>query len=149
MKFQVTCTIDDKLLAPLVELMAPYGRVVVRLIEGQVVSSPPPGAIPTVLDKRQRRVPAFSPNRGMGRIIALRLVAKEATIPQLKAAYRQAGISPNGTGANLSKLRKNGYVRRVSEGVWRITPKGESAVRRLDAGGPMEAPKAEEAHEQA
>lgn len=135
MKYQVTCTIDDSLLAPVVELMAPYGRVVVRLVEGAEKTPPVKAAnIPTFTDRLKRRAPAFAARGGMGRIIALRLVAKEATVPDMKAAYKQAGISPHGTGANLSKLKRGGYVRHLDKGVWRLTPKGEAALRRLDAG---------------
>lgn len=137
MRYQVTLQIDESLLEPLIGLMAPYGRISVKLVEGTDGSPPVKRTLPAVpmVQHAKRRVRAFWPEKGMGRVLALRLVGKQSTVSEIKAAYIASGISPNSVGASLSKLKDKGYVKRLDKGVWRLTPKGESALRRLEGVG--------------
>ena len=138
MKYRVSAILDAALMGPVVELLAPYGAVNVKLVEEnggpgrRIVPGRVEGAIPSYRSKTGRRVTVFAPNKGMGTIIALRAVAKHASLKEIRAALAAGGLSGNGSGASLSKLRRNGYIRRESEGVWRITAKGESALRRIE-----------------
>ena len=129
MKFQLTCLIDADLIGPLTELIAPYSRVTIKLVDGE--APPAKHIIPASLEQhRKRRFPQLLPAKGTGRIVVLRAVAKQSTLEEIKGALVAAGKAVNGTGASLSKLRIAGFVRREGEGVWRITPKGESALRK-------------------
>jgi predicted transcriptional regulator len=136
MKFQLTCLIDADLIGPLTELIAPYSRVSIKLVEGEgPVKMVPPqykkgGSHALVLNKR--RSPPFMPEKGLGTVTVLRAVAKEASVQMIKEALKDQNLEPAGSSATLSKLKHRGYVKHLEKGVWRLTPKGESALRRVE-----------------
>lgn len=131
MKFQLTCYVDEKLIGPLTELIAPHSRVIVKLIE----DGPPPPRLSQPPSLRKRPL-GITPKRGAGAILGLQVVAsKPAQINTvLKAEFVKIGLAPDGAGATLSKLRARGYLRHGGKGEWALTPKGEAALRRV---GPM------------
>lgn len=128
MKYQLTCQVDGNLIGPLTELIAPYGRVSIKLIdEGEPVQPP--------LLKLKRRAPVFIPGKGTGPVTVLRALATSPvplSVREVKAAMTAAGAAPNGSGAVLTKLKRKGYAQWVSDGMWRATPKGEALIKKLD-----------------
>lgn len=129
MKFQLTCFVDETLIGPLTELIAPYSRVIVKLAEGE---KPPEDKPRAALLTRRRTSSFLQPARGGGPLAVLRaLVDGKHTVKEVKEALAATGASPNGSGAVLSKFKHQGMVRRVGEGLWEPTPKGEAALRRI------------------
>lgn len=136
MRFRVTCVVERENMIPLVELMAPYGAVIVKpegVVPGKVETV---GGIGPVVVLKKRRHAAIQPQRGLGSLLTLRTVAKgppHTVNLRLKAAFKDAKLAPNGVGATLSKIGKVGYIRKgAQKGEWVMTPKGENALRRFD-----------------
>lgn len=132
-KFQLTCQIDGSLIGPLTELIAPYGRVSIKLVEGETVTPLKPARVASL---PKRRSPAFMPTRGTGPIATLKLLSdgKPHSIREIKAVIATTGAAPSGSSAILSKLKQKGLSRWVSDGMWQGTPKGEALVHKLLTG---------------
>lgn len=132
MKFRLSCVIDANLIGPLTELIAPYGQVSIKAVEdGAPPSKPKSVPLEAVPRRIIRRSADLLPTKGLGTIAVLRAVSKEMTLPEIKAEMAKINLNPDGSGATLSKLRTRGYVRNPAEAMWRLTPKGETAVRRF------------------
>jgi hypothetical protein len=76
-----------------------------------------------------RAVKSGKPN---GVTLMLRALKFEASLDGIHEMWRVNGFNTNGVGASLSKLKHRGYVKRVGEGVWRLTPEGEELEQRLN-----------------
>jgi hypothetical protein len=74
------------------------------------------------------------PARNTGAWLGLTVVASGVANANevLKRAYVEAGLSPDGAGATLSKLQSRGYVRSLGKGEWRLTAKGEAAMKEYE-----------------
>lgn len=137
MKFQLTCFVDETLIGSLTELIAPYSRVIVKLVEDGEPTKPlaVKARIAPASALLPRKNSGISPEKGLGALLGLRVVAIGG--PQinatLKAEFKKAGLAPDGAGATLSKLRSRGYLRHGAKGEWSLSAKGEAAVRRFSA----------------
>lgn len=144
MKFKLSCVVDAELIGPITELLGPYGPISWRMMEGEgakVVSKAGTLVKPTPI---KRRTVGFLPQKGLGGLIALRVVA---TLPAgasanevLKQEFEKAGLATDGAGATLSKLRVKGYLRHPGKGIWGMTPKGEAAWRKHEHATPSSPP---------
>lgn len=83
---------------------------------------------------KTRRRPAGERLRGRGVAVALQLVAKGQPYAnrELKEQYAKHGLAGDGAGATLSKLCKHGYIRRIVEGHYALTSKGEARLRDIN-----------------
>jgi hypothetical protein len=72
-----------------------------------------------------------APKPGTGAFLALQIVASGAINPNaaLREAFVKRGLSGDGAGATLSKLQTRGYARNVGKGAWKLTAKGEAALK--------------------
>lgn len=132
MKFRVTCFIDDKLLGPVTELMAPYGKLVI-VPHVAAEEGDPPRAVAPRLTPLRRRLQA--PRTGASdRAIFECLVKGPATRRAVHEAFERAGLVGNGASAMLSKFKRRGLARQISSGVWELTPRG-LASRKMKASG--------------
>jgi hypothetical protein len=75
---------------------------------------------------------AFKTGKPNGAVTILTGLSHDASRDGLKAVWTARGFSENGLGAMLSKLAKRGYVIRVDEGQYRLTPKGADVVNRWE-----------------
>jgi hypothetical protein len=72
-----------------------------------------------------------APRPGTGAFLGLTVVASGVANANemLRRAYREAGLSEDGAGATLSKLQTRGYLRNLGKGQWKLTAKGEAAMK--------------------
>jgi hypothetical protein len=136
MKFKLSCIIDAELVGPLVELIGPYSQVALKMVEpgtddksGTLIHP-----TPITVQRTHRRVTRFNPDKGIGTVLILKTIEHiggQVHVSAVKKALLEAGKSGNGSGATLSKLKRDGYVKNVGKGLWAITPKGETAAKHI------------------
>lgn len=71
--------------------------------------------------------------RPNGVILMLQVLARNGTLKDIHAAWKEAGfVADGGVGATLSKLKKRGLAKHLGPAKWRITPDGLATLHKFD-----------------
>ena len=77
-----------------------------------------------------RAVTSGKPN---GVSVTLRALKLEGSREGIRAMFGAHKLNPNGLGSILSKLQQRGFIKRVGDGEYRLTPQGEELEARVNA----------------
>jgi hypothetical protein len=91
-----------------------------------------PEATAKWIGKPKKARAEIMPRKGTGAFLGLVVVASGVPAPNkmVREAFLKAGLSANGAAATLSKLGKRGYLRHAGDGEWKLTAKGEEALKK-------------------
>lgn len=115
-----------------IERADPLKAIKRSVIAKMIEAGAPSKAIVEEAMKPKKRRPEIMPRKGTGAFLGLMVVASGVSKPNtmVREAFLKAGLSANGAAATLSKLGKRGYLRHGGDGEWKLTARGEEALKK-------------------